>query len=100
MDIKSTIEYGLSGSSGPSKNTSAPEDVWWKGKWDRKFLGKVKDFSSDEERDLEQRHLKAYIKGRKYFRDGTYRDIRNPLTGLIERQPNLVEVKQSLTKIK
>ena len=79
---------------------SQPKEVWWKGKWERKFLGKLKDFSSKEEQRLENKHLKAYIKGQKYYKDGTYKDVFNPATGLYERLPNLIEVKQSLTKIK
>lgn len=89
------MSYDLSG-----QEPKALDPIWWKGKWERKFLGKIKDFSSPEERKLEGKHLKAYIKGHKYYKDGTYREIFNPLTGLYERHPNLIEVKQSLTKIK
>jgi hypothetical protein len=34
------------------------------------FGGKITDFISKEEKNFEQKHLKAYLKGKKYFRHG------------------------------
>ena len=34
----------------------------------RNFGGKTSGFASNEERDFEQKHLKAYIKGKSFFR--------------------------------
>lgn len=36
----------------------------------RKFLGKTEDFVDKEEQRFEQKHLKAYIKGKTQFRYG------------------------------
>ena len=36
----------------------------------RKFLGKLNNFSSKEERAFENKHLKAYLKGIKQFTFG------------------------------
>lgn len=36
----------------------------------RRFLGKTKDFESKEERNFEKAHLKAYLKGKKFFNHG------------------------------
>ena len=74
------------------------DPVWWKGKWERKFLGKVKDFDSKEEQKQETAHLKAYIKGKTHYKWG-YKEIKNPYTQMIEIVPNLIPVKQQLTKI-
>lgn len=39
-------------------------------KYSRRFLGKLTDFSSSEEKNFQQRHLKAYIKGQQFFNYG------------------------------
>lgn len=36
----------------------------------RRFLGKLTDFESKQERRREKKHLRAYLKGRKFFQDG------------------------------
>lgn len=36
----------------------------------RRFLGKIKDFESKEERSFEKAHLKAYLKGKTFFNHG------------------------------
>jgi len=67
-------------------------------KFERKFLGKLKDFSSKEEQTLESKHLKAYIKGYERFKHG-YRNIYNKTGQLIGREPKWHEVKQQLTQL-
>ena len=37
----------------------------------RKFKGKIDNFDSKEERNFEKKHLKAYLRGDKYFFYGT-----------------------------
>jgi hypothetical protein len=39
----------------------------------RKFLGKTEDFNDKAERAHEQRHLKAYLKGKSEFTHGRIR---------------------------
>lgn len=39
-------------------------------KYNRQFLGKLTDFSSAEEKNFEQRHLKAYLRGYQWFNFG------------------------------
>ena len=60
-------------------------------KWDRQFLGKVKDFDSKEEQKFENKHLKAYLKGHEQFAFGT--EIINN-----REVPKFYEVKSTLTK--
>jgi len=36
----------------------------------RSFGGKISDFKDKSEKDYEQKHLKAYLKGFKFFRHG------------------------------
>lgn len=36
----------------------------------RKFLGKLTDFASPQERAFEKKHLKAYIRGHQFFTFG------------------------------
>jgi len=36
----------------------------------RKFLGKLTDFTSPQERAFEKKHLKAYIRGHQFFTFG------------------------------
>ena len=67
-------------------------------KWDRRFLGKVKDFESKEESRREQKHLKAYLKGDTHYRDG-YTEQKNPLLGIMQTVPNYVPVNQYLEKL-
>lgn len=66
--------------------------------WDRKFLGKMKEFESDEEKKFEKKHLKAYLKGFEKFTYG-YVHQRNPITGLMETVPAWHEVQQELIKL-
>lgn len=37
----------------------------------RRFKGKIDNFESKEERNFEKKHLKAYLRGDKYFFYGT-----------------------------
>lgn len=66
--------------------------------WDRKFLGKMKEFESEEEKKFEKKHLKAYLKGFEKFTYG-YIQQRNPITGLMETVPAWHEVQQELIKL-
>ncbi len=75
------------------KNKNHPEV-----KWERKFLGKIKDFKDKEEQRFEQKHLRAYIQGRTEFKWGM-KEIENPITKIVGLYPNMVEVKQSLKQI-
>ena len=61
-------------------------------KWERKFLGKVKDFKDKEEGKFESKHLKAYIQGKEEFQYGF---IETPQG----RKPNMIQVKQQLIKL-
>lgn len=58
-------------------------------KYNRQFLGKLTGFSSPEEKNYEQRHLKAYIKGQQLFNYGFEGVGRN-------RRPKYHLVKQTL----
>lgn len=61
-------------------------------KYNRQFLGKLTDFSSPEEKNLEQRHLKAYLKGQRFFNYGFEGVGRN-------KRPKYYPVKQTLEVI-
>ena len=63
--------------------------------WDRKFLGKLKDFDSEEERKFEQKHLRAYLKGKQYFKYGKMSQP-VPGTGLWQDVDAYYEVKQKV----
>lgn len=41
-----------------------------KDKTRRKFLGKINNFISKEEANFEDKHLRSYLKGKKYFSYG------------------------------
>ena len=56
----------------------------------RQFKGKIDNFSSKEERNFEKKHLKAYLRGDKYFFYGID-DLGNPKR--YEVQQELVEPK-------
>jgi hypothetical protein len=88
-------KLGLPNSKKPK---TEPIPIWWKGKWERRFLGKLKDFENDEERKRENKHLKAYIKGHKTYQFG-YKEIPLP-NGMLQRVPNMFDVQQELIKIK
>lgn len=45
----------------------------------RNFGGKLTGFESREDENHEKKHLKAYLKGAKMFRNGFYRDFNNQL---------------------
>ena len=68
-------------------------------KFTRKFLGKLNNFESREEQQLEKKHLKAYIKGHTRFSHG-YKDILNKLGELVGREPRWHTVKQQVTELK
>ena len=68
-------------------------------KFTRRFLGKINNFKSKEEQQLEKKHLKAYIKGYERFRHG-YRDIFNKLGELVGKEPKWHTVKQQVTELK
>lgn len=72
---------------------------WWDGKWERKFLGKIKDFESKKEEIHEKKHLKAYLKGHDQFQNG-FKDGIDIYTRYPKRVPNYFQVKQELIKIK
>lgn len=66
--------------------------------WDRKFLGKLTGFVDKEEQRFEQKHLDAYIKGQEEFQWG-FTNMQNPRTGLMDKKPNFVTVKQEVIKL-
>jgi len=45
----------------------------------RRFLGKLSNFESKEEKSLEEKHLKAYLKGNTHFIAKALMDVTNPL---------------------
>lgn len=67
-------------------------------KWDRKFLGKLFNFSSKEEKNRENKHLKAYLRGYEQFTHG-FREIEDPVTKHLIRVPHIYPVLQSLTPV-
>lgn len=54
----------------------------------RSFGGKTNGFVNKAEKNSETKHLRAYLKGKKYYRDGFYTNT------LGEREPNFVLVKE------
>lgn len=64
-----------------------------KKKYTRKFLGKIDGFENKQERDFENKHLRAYLKGNDRFIVG-YK--RNNLDILVPVYDN---VKQELTEL-
>lgn len=57
----------------------------------RKFLGKLDEFESKEEQKREAKHLKAYLKGDKFYFFG-FREFTNPKTQTVGRVPNMFPV--------
>lgn len=41
----------------------------------RRFLGKIDNFQTKEERNFEQKHLKAYLRGDTYFKAKVLMDV-------------------------
>jgi hypothetical protein len=63
------------------------------GTWVRKFLGKTEGFESKEEQRFEQKHLKAYIKGREFFFFGK-EEVLDSEGNLIGMRPKRHKVKE------
>jgi hypothetical protein len=59
----------------------------------RSFGGKTENFESKDEENNEKKHLKAYLKGYKMYRDG-YRTIGNYEDGTAFRTPSWFDVKE------
>ena len=59
--------------------------------FNRKFYGKLDGFTSKEEQRREQKHLRAYLKGRTSYIYG-YREMTHPVTGTVGRVPNVFPV--------
>lgn len=58
----------------------------------RKFLGKLSNFNSKEEKDYEQRHLKAYLKGKSSFKARLLKDLPNPQNSNSPDSPKLPDI--------
>lgn len=69
----------------------------------RKFLGKTEGFTSKEEQRLEEKHLKAYLKGQTHFFGKVLTDVvdpENPTCPTVKRWvKSHLEVKQKITKL-
>lgn len=68
-----------------------------KPKWNREFLGKIKDFDSLEEAKFEKKHLKAYLRGLDEFKYGY--EMKLDRYGNEYSAPIVHKVKQILNKI-
>lgn len=73
-----------------------PRRVRVKENWEREFLEKVDNFEDKKERNLEKKHLKAYLRGNDRFVSG-YTSRMVGTTRVTD--PVYSKVKQKLTKI-
>lgn len=71
----------------------------------RSFGGKLSGFESKDEAMREKKHLKAYLKGKKFYRHG-FKTIELKENEMVEampnwvmRQPNVLPVNEVWTKI-
>ncbi len=69
-----------------------------KSNYERKFLGKLKNFENKEEQKREKKHLKNYLKGNPTYIHGKTFKI-NAITGLKEMVPMVYDVQEELTYI-
>jgi len=60
----------------------------------RSFGGKLSVFETKAEQNHELKHLKAYLRRKKFFRDG-YRSMGNPELGNEFRMPAWFEVQET-----
>lgn len=66
--------------------------------YSRRFGGKIDGFADSDERRREKKHLKAYLRGDKFYTDG-YKDSEPDKDGVTTRIPNWLPVEEEFVEV-